>query len=252
MPPKVGEVSQPLRDEKPAAASCCVPVSRTASTPRREGGALDRDLPVALDEHEEDVLAAQAGQQPAARRVAEAVVGGSRRRTAPGRAGRPAPRVPPGSPDPRRSWRRCWRRRRAPRRMPSRAPTRRRGPPPPGATTGGGGLRRRSDEAPPGSGGRAPRRGGAPRRPAPGSRRSRPIEARSVSMPIDVYLQSSMGLNGRSKAVKKPKSSSFTMTRRPSTGPTTQARRRRAVAGRTRASAMTTMPSSGTSRTRPV
>ena len=36
------------------------------------------------------------------------------------------------------------------------------------------------------------------------------------------------------------------MTSRPRTGPTTQARRRRVVAGRTRASAMTTRPSSGT------
>ena len=32
MPPKVGEVSQPLRDEKPAARSCSVPASRTVST----------------------------------------------------------------------------------------------------------------------------------------------------------------------------------------------------------------------------
>ena len=41
----------------------------------REGRALDRDPPVALDEHEQDVLAPQAGQQPVAGRGAEAVVG---------------------------------------------------------------------------------------------------------------------------------------------------------------------------------
>ena len=39
------------------------------------GRALDRDPPVALDEHEQDVLAPQAGQQPVAGRRAEAVVG---------------------------------------------------------------------------------------------------------------------------------------------------------------------------------
>jgi hypothetical protein len=39
----------------------------------RDGRALDRSLTVALDEHEQDVLAAQAGQQPVAGRVAEAV-----------------------------------------------------------------------------------------------------------------------------------------------------------------------------------
>ena len=43
--------------------------------PGREGRALDRDPPVALDEHEEDVLAAQAGQQPVAGGGAEAVAG---------------------------------------------------------------------------------------------------------------------------------------------------------------------------------
>ena len=59
----------------------------------------------------------------------------------------------------------------------------------------------------------------------------RPTESRRVSMPMDVYRQSSMGLNGRSKAVKKPKSRSFTMTSRPSAGPTTHARMRAAGAG---------------------
>ena len=42
--------------------------------PGREGRVLDRDPPVALDEHEQDVLAAQPGQQPVAGRGAEAVV----------------------------------------------------------------------------------------------------------------------------------------------------------------------------------
>ena len=37
-------------------------------------GALDRDLAVGLDEHEEDVLAAQTGQQLVAGGVPEAVV----------------------------------------------------------------------------------------------------------------------------------------------------------------------------------
>ena len=41
----------------------------------RERRALDRAPPVALDEHEQDVLAAQAGQQLVAGRVAEGVVG---------------------------------------------------------------------------------------------------------------------------------------------------------------------------------
>ena len=62
----------------------------------------------------------------------------------------------------------------------------------------------------------------------------RPIEARSVSMPIaGVAPVVDTGLNGRSKVVKKPKSRSFTMTSRPSTGPTTQARSASRSAGRT-------------------
>ena len=43
--------------------------------PRREGRALDRDPPVALDEQQQDVLAAQARQQPVAGSGAEAVAG---------------------------------------------------------------------------------------------------------------------------------------------------------------------------------
>ena len=44
--------------------------------PAREGRALDRDAPVALDERDDDVLAAQAGQQVGAGGVAEGVDGG--------------------------------------------------------------------------------------------------------------------------------------------------------------------------------
>ena len=50
----------------------------------REGRVLDRDPPVALDEHDQDVLAPQARQQPVAGSGAEAVVGeraGERRAT---------------------------------------------------------------------------------------------------------------------------------------------------------------------------
>ena len=50
------------------------PLVESSIDPWREGGALDRALSVALDEREDDVLAVQAGQQLAARGVAEAVV----------------------------------------------------------------------------------------------------------------------------------------------------------------------------------
>jgi hypothetical protein len=50
------------------------PVRENSVDPWRERGALDRALAVALDEREDDVLAAQARQQLAARSVAEAVV----------------------------------------------------------------------------------------------------------------------------------------------------------------------------------
>ncbi len=78
----------------------------------RERGVLDRDPPVALDEHEQDVLAPQAGQQPVARGWRRS----GRRRSAwrapcdrPGRSARRAPRRPPGR---RRSRTRPARRRR--------------------------------------------------------------------------------------------------------------------------------------------
>ena len=74
MPPKAGALTNALRAEKPAACSWLGPVVEQRVDGRREGGALDRNLAVGLDEHEQDVLAAQTGQQPVARGVAEAVV----------------------------------------------------------------------------------------------------------------------------------------------------------------------------------
>ena len=134
MPPKVDEVSQPLREEKPAACSCRVPSSRTASTPGEKEEPSTRDLPVALDEHEQDVLAAQVGQQPVARRVAVAVVAdlGAKR----ARSRRPACtalHLVDGQVGGARGGD-AARRRRAARRTPSRAPRRRRAPRRPGAT----------------------------------------------------------------------------------------------------------------------
>ena len=55
--------------------------------PGRDGRILDGDLPVALDEHDQDVLAPQACQQPVAGSGAETVVGdlaGERRATCQG------------------------------------------------------------------------------------------------------------------------------------------------------------------------
>ena len=74
-PPKVGEVRKALREEKPAAAQLRgAPVEHGVDA-GREGRALHRDPPVALDEHEQDVLAPQAGKQPVAGSGAEGVVG---------------------------------------------------------------------------------------------------------------------------------------------------------------------------------
>ncbi len=68
------------REERAARGEAARPQLRSALAEHgvdtgREGRALDRDLPVALDEQEEDVLAAQAGQEPIARSGAEAVAG---------------------------------------------------------------------------------------------------------------------------------------------------------------------------------
>ena len=73
-PPNVDDVRKPLREEKPAARSRLVPLSTAATTRGENDGVLDRDPPVALHEHEQDVLAAQRGQSLAGRGAAEAVV----------------------------------------------------------------------------------------------------------------------------------------------------------------------------------
>ena len=63
IPPKPGEVSQALCVDQPARASEAVLRRRTASTPREKLRALNGDLPVAFDEVDDDVLAAQSGEQ---------------------------------------------------------------------------------------------------------------------------------------------------------------------------------------------
>ena len=62
-PPNVGEVKNALRDENPAAVRALVPSSRTETMPGANGGSLHSGLTVALDEGDDHVLAAQAGQQ---------------------------------------------------------------------------------------------------------------------------------------------------------------------------------------------
>ena len=74
MPPNVGEVRKALARREPGR-----PQPRGAGVEhgvdlRRERRVLDRDPPVALDEGDDDVLAAQPGQQVGAGRVAERVV----------------------------------------------------------------------------------------------------------------------------------------------------------------------------------
>ena len=122
MPPNVGEVRKPLRAEKPARVSCWLPAASDGVDLRRERGALHRDLAVALDEHEQDVLAAQAGEQALAGGVAEAVVADLAAKTrvvVERRLHGVAPRRRRGR---RRSWRRSARRRRAAARNRSRDP----------------------------------------------------------------------------------------------------------------------------------
>ena len=65
---EVGEVRKALREAKPAAASRG-PVVEHRVDLRGETRILDGVAPVALDEGEQDVLAAQTGQQPVGRRV---------------------------------------------------------------------------------------------------------------------------------------------------------------------------------------
>ena len=75
------EAAEGRRGEEGAARrEACGPQLRVARVEHgadagREGRALDRDPPVALDEHEQDVLAPQARKQPVAGSGAEAVVG---------------------------------------------------------------------------------------------------------------------------------------------------------------------------------
>ena len=145
-PPNVGEVRKALREEKPAARSCAVPCVEHGVDARREGRVLDRDPPVALDEHEQDVLAAQAGQQP---------VAGRRRGSGRGRSGARAPRDPPGRcapPAPRRRPGRRRSRRRPARRRAEAPPRPRPAPPPPAAPSRGGRPRPASRAAAPGPG----------------------------------------------------------------------------------------------------
>ena len=58
IPANVGEVRNALREEKPAAANESVPRVRTSVHRGRDGRVLDRHPTVALDEDDEDVLAA--------------------------------------------------------------------------------------------------------------------------------------------------------------------------------------------------
>ncbi len=74
MPPYVAEVRKPLREAKPALASRLFPWASVASTSGEKDAALHRLLTVGLDEHEQDVFAAQRGQQPVRGRVGERVV----------------------------------------------------------------------------------------------------------------------------------------------------------------------------------
>jgi hypothetical protein len=76
-----------------------------------------------------------------------------------------------------------------------------------------------------------------------------PNVSRTVAAPIERYVQSSTGLNGRSKATKKPRSRSFNSTNTPSAGPTSQGTTRRARQGKTTTTTPSTSPSNG-SRTK--
>ena len=80
MPPNVGEVRNALRDANPAARSCVGAGVEDGVDLRRERRTLDGDPAVALDERDDDVLAAQAGEQVLRRRVAERVGHGKRSR----------------------------------------------------------------------------------------------------------------------------------------------------------------------------
>ena len=63
IPPKPGELSQALRVDQPARASEAVLLAQDGVDAGGEVRALDGDLPVAFDEGDDDVLAAQSGEQ---------------------------------------------------------------------------------------------------------------------------------------------------------------------------------------------
>ena len=63
IPPKVGEVSQALWEDQPALGQRGGALAQDGVDAGREARAPDGDLPVALDEGDDDVLAAQSGQQ---------------------------------------------------------------------------------------------------------------------------------------------------------------------------------------------
>ena len=74
MPPYVAELRNPLRDEKPALASRSFPSARAASTSGENDLPSHGLLAVGLDEHEQDVFAAQCGQQPVGGSACDRVV----------------------------------------------------------------------------------------------------------------------------------------------------------------------------------
>ena len=137
---------------------------------RRERRSLDGHLPVALDEHEQDVLAAQSLEEPAGRRVAVRILAGDQASELSlaaevGLYGA-APRRRRGA---RRSSTRPLRRRPV-RLTPSRSPRRRRARPPAAASLGGSGPRPESAGPRPTPGRRVPR-DRSPWQPRPRDRR---------------------------------------------------------------------------------
>ena len=62
-PPKPGEVIQALRVDQPARPSEAGAPAQDGVDAGREAAALNGDLPVAFDESDDDVLAAQSGEQ---------------------------------------------------------------------------------------------------------------------------------------------------------------------------------------------
>ena len=75
-------MSQPLRAEKPAAVSRRVSASIAGTICGARSGTLDSAAPVALDEGDDDVLAAETGQELIGRDAGEGVYAGLRANTA--------------------------------------------------------------------------------------------------------------------------------------------------------------------------